>query len=193
MPNNVNYVKFQRGTITAYNLLKSRQLIDSNTLYFIYESADKKNGYLYLGDKLISGSGSGTNITKLSDISDVLENVTDAGAFLVKNDSGKWESRSLADVGKNLKKIFILLVLKLLICKIKLIILILLLKMKLPMRITYLISLLAVQKILLQLKTIKKMLFTQCPIVAGMAIILMMSICLSIQNQRDQAHLAMLI
>lgn len=98
MPNNVNYVKFQRGTITAYNSLKARKLIDPNTLYFIYESADKKNGYLYLGDKLISGSGSGTNITKLSDISDVLENVTEAGAFLVKNDSGKWESRSLADV-----------------------------------------------------------------------------------------------
>ena len=98
MPNSVNYVKFQRGTIAAYNALKTRGLIDSNTLYFIYESADKKNGYLYLGDKLISGSGSGTNITKLSDISDVLETVTDAGAFLVKNDSGKWESKSLADV-----------------------------------------------------------------------------------------------
>lgn len=98
MPNSVNYVKFQRGTIAAYNALKTRGLIDSNTLYFIYESADKKNGYLYLGDKLISGSGSGTNITKLSDISDVLETVTDVGAFLVKNDSGKWESKSLADV-----------------------------------------------------------------------------------------------
>ena len=98
MPDSVNYVKFQRGTIAAYNALKTRELIDSNTLYFIYESANKKNGYLYLGDKLISGSGSGTNITKLSDISDVLETVTDAGAFLVKNDSGKWESKSLADV-----------------------------------------------------------------------------------------------
>ena len=98
MPNNVNYVKFQRGTVAAYNALKTRELIDSNTLYFIYESADKKNGYLYLGDKLIGGSGSDSTITKLSDISDVLETVTEAGAFLVKNDSGKWESKSLADV-----------------------------------------------------------------------------------------------
>lgn len=100
MPDTVNYVKFQRGTIAAYNSLTNRGLIDSNTLYFIYESASKKTGYLYLGDKLISGSGSGSNITKLSDISDVLETVTDAGAFLVKNDDGKWESKSLEDVAK---------------------------------------------------------------------------------------------
>ena len=68
MPNSVNYVKFQRGTIAAYNALKTRELIDSNTLYFIYESADKKNGYLYLGDKLIGGSGSDSTITKLPSI-----------------------------------------------------------------------------------------------------------------------------
>ena len=48
MPNSVNYVKFQRGTIAAYNALKTRGLINSNTLYFIYESADKKNGFIIL-------------------------------------------------------------------------------------------------------------------------------------------------
>lgn len=69
-----NYVKFLRGTPTAYaNLVKK----DDDTLYFIYEK-DKSNGVLYLGSKLIADStdsGIPSNpILSLDELSDVIIN-----------------------------------------------------------------------------------------------------------------------
>lgn len=69
-----NYVKFLRGTPTAYaNLAKK----DDDTLYFIYE-ADKSNGILYLGSKLIAGSTNSeipsNPILSLDELSDVIIN-----------------------------------------------------------------------------------------------------------------------
>lgn len=94
----VNYVKFQRGTIAQYNTLSNRSQLDENTLYFVYESKAAKEGKLYLGDKLISGVGSGTGVTKLSDLSDVLATTAASGSFLVCNEDGKWEATTLSDV-----------------------------------------------------------------------------------------------
>ena len=48
----INYVRFQRGSVAAYNALGTP---DKNTLYFIYENEDSGIGSLYLGEKLISG------------------------------------------------------------------------------------------------------------------------------------------
>ena len=59
-----NYVKFLRGTPSAWDRLGAK---DSDTLYFIAETGSNK-GKLYLGDKLIAD---GENITKLSDLQDV--------------------------------------------------------------------------------------------------------------------------
>lgn len=51
-----NYVKFLRGTPNAYEQLTPK---DNDTLYFVSETnADR--GVLYLGEKLISGSLSGS-------------------------------------------------------------------------------------------------------------------------------------
>lgn len=55
------YVKFVRGTPTAFNNLATK---DSDTLYFISET-NATSGKLYLGSKLISGS---TDISALGDI-----------------------------------------------------------------------------------------------------------------------------
>lgn len=97
MPN-INYVKFQRGTLKAYNSQVNRNLIDNNTLYFVYESATATSGQLYLGKKLISGVGSGTSVTKLSELTDVIATTAENGSFLVCNADGKWEATTLNDV-----------------------------------------------------------------------------------------------
>lgn len=97
MPN-INYVKFQRGTLKAYNSQVNRNLIDNNTLYFVYESAAATSGQLYLGKKLISGVGTGTSVTKLSELKDVIATTAENGSFLVCNAEGKWEATTLNDV-----------------------------------------------------------------------------------------------
>lgn len=94
----VNYVKFQRGTIANYNGLKAKGLLDSNTLYFVYETTASSQGALYLGSKQIGGVGSGTSITKLSQLTDVIADNVEAGAFLVSNADGNWEAQTLAQV-----------------------------------------------------------------------------------------------
>lgn len=96
----VNYIKFQRGTNASYLKLQSLNLIDDNTLYFVYETKASTTGSLYLGSRLISGVGSGTSVTNLSDLSDVLATTAAAGSFLVRNEDGKWEATSLSDVAE---------------------------------------------------------------------------------------------
>ena len=92
----VNYVKFQRGTITAYNRLSKK---DENTLYFIYDNDDTTRGSLYLGDRLISANvGSGSSAGALSDLQDTLITETHTGDFLVQDSSGKWKNISLEEV-----------------------------------------------------------------------------------------------
>lgn len=63
-----NYVKFLRGTPTAYNNLAQK---DSDTLYFVAEK-DATVGKLYLGEVLISGSTSESGVVDyLSELKDV--------------------------------------------------------------------------------------------------------------------------
>lgn len=97
MPN-INYVKFQRGTLKAYNAQVSRGTVDNNTLYFVYETAASTQGQLYLGKKLISGAGSGTSVNTLEALTDVIATAAETGSFLVKNADGKWEATTTADV-----------------------------------------------------------------------------------------------
>lgn len=92
----VNYVKFQRGTIAAYNRLSKK---DENTLYFIYDNDDTTRGSLYLGDRLISANvGPGSSAGALSDLQDTLITETHTGDFLVQDSSGKWKNISLEEV-----------------------------------------------------------------------------------------------
>lgn len=68
----INYVKFQRGTQAAYNVVKQNGRLDENTLYFIYNDANDPDagGLLYLGSRLIGGTGAGFGATALSDLTD---------------------------------------------------------------------------------------------------------------------------
>ena len=90
-----NYIKFQRGTSTAYNNLSVK---DQNTLYFILDPGEE-HGKLYLGERLIgSDLGNGTGVSSIAELSDVLINEAHAGDFLVLNSAGKWINQSASDV-----------------------------------------------------------------------------------------------
>ena len=82
-----NFVKFQRGSITAYNALLVK---DQDTLYFINDANDATKGSLYLGERLISSVGTGSGVSTLAELSDVLITGAQTGDFLVKSSSGTW-------------------------------------------------------------------------------------------------------
>ena len=68
----LNFVKFQRGSAAAYENIKRNNRLESDALYFIYDSsAPEEGGLLYLGDVLIGGTSSAVNSTALSDLTDV--------------------------------------------------------------------------------------------------------------------------
>lgn len=92
-----NYVKFQRGSLTAYNRLSQK---DQDTLYFVYESQDASTGSLYLGNKLISNNVGGSGVNSLSELSDVIVTGANTGDFLVLNSESKWTAVSAADVAQ---------------------------------------------------------------------------------------------
>ena len=93
-----NYVKFQRGSQDAYNALKQAGRLDNNTLYFIYDDADKSAGALYLGTRFISGGDATVTPTNLDDLADVIVNGAGTNSFLVKNEEDVWVAKSLEDV-----------------------------------------------------------------------------------------------
>lgn len=88
------YVKFMRGTPTAYQSLASK---DSNTLYFISEEG-ASTGTLYMGSKMIGGQNTITGATTLGDLTDVViaEGITN-GSLLVYEDE-KWVSKATDEV-----------------------------------------------------------------------------------------------
>lgn len=89
------YVKFQRGTMAAYNALSVK---DPNTLYFVYPEDDNSVGALYLGNMSISSSDAVITQASVATLTDVIVNSTGAGSFLVLNDAGKWVYTSAEDV-----------------------------------------------------------------------------------------------
>jgi hypothetical protein len=91
-----NYVKFTRGTPTAYKNLQTK---DPDTLYFISEK-DADTGILYLGTKVIAGGDSNVSITSLSELTDVLlSNNIEANSLLIYDeDEEKWINKAAAEV-----------------------------------------------------------------------------------------------
>lgn len=85
-----NYVRFQRGSLAAYEALKSAGRLDENTLYFIYDKEGSSVGSLYMGDKVISGGDVTFTSASLDELSDVIVAGAKANSFLVKNDEGNW-------------------------------------------------------------------------------------------------------
>ena len=106
MPNsfneNLHYVKFMRGSNAAWETLKSTpNKINDDTLYFIYQDSSSKDGKLYLGQKLISGTGNETGIVNINDIGDINidgESLIDKQILVYNETSEKWENASLSQI-----------------------------------------------------------------------------------------------
>lgn len=92
------YVRFQRGSRQAYQVLLESGRLDDNTLYFIYPQDNKSVGELYMGARLISGGDVTVTSANLDDLADVIISETGANSFLVRNSDKKWESKSLNDI-----------------------------------------------------------------------------------------------
>ena len=101
--NSIHYVKFYRGSTTAFELLKTNNRLDSDTLYFVYTNANATKGLLYLGDKLISGSvdGSGSVLTDiaLEDLVDVTINDASLANYqILVYEDDEWVNKSLSEI-----------------------------------------------------------------------------------------------
>lgn len=101
--NSIHYVKFLRGSISAWNqLLQTPSKIDDDTLYFIYENSQNTlEGKLYLGRKLISGTGDEISNINLANIGDIYidDQTLENKQILVYNETtDKWENASIEDI-----------------------------------------------------------------------------------------------
>lgn len=90
---NTNYVKFVRGSVSAFNQLKTK---NADTLYFVYEDTDAQTGTLYLGEKLISGG-----IKSLDQLQDIVTtNVADGDLLVYSEEHKKWIATSVSEAFK---------------------------------------------------------------------------------------------
>lgn len=91
-----DYVKFKKGKPSEFEKLVEKNL---DTLYFIYED-DALTGKLYLGNKLISGTGEITGATSLKGLSDVLlsENFDSKDCLVYDISLNKWVNKPIATV-----------------------------------------------------------------------------------------------
>ena len=96
-----NYVKFIRGTQSAYDALLPEKK-DSNTLYFIYDSNTPQNIKLYLGGQLISSTNNINSLQNLSDIN--LQPIIENNSILIyDNFQQEWTNISFQDLINLLK------------------------------------------------------------------------------------------
>lgn len=92
----MSYIKFQRGSLAAYEALTS---YDENTLYFVTPEKGEGNvGRLYLGKNLISGGDVVLQYAELNQLADVIVEGAGTGDFLVHNAEGNWVHKSAAEV-----------------------------------------------------------------------------------------------
>lgn len=97
----INYVRFQRGTLAAYQALLEKGQIDENTLYFIYADNDTSTGSLYMGKKIISGGDTNYVFGTLDELSDVEVTNAESNSFLVKdNATNNWVAKTPAQVAE---------------------------------------------------------------------------------------------
>lgn len=82
-----NYVRFQRGTLANYKALATKQ---SDTLYFVYDE-DSDTTALYLGGRLITGTGEILGANNLDELNDVLISAV-ADKDILQYDGTQWKN-----------------------------------------------------------------------------------------------------
>lgn len=94
-----NYVKFRRGTPTAFQAVLDAGKAELDTLYFIYEE-DESTADLYLGPKLIAGGSDVIGATTLQDLQDVLlnSNFSETDCLVYDINESKWVNKPIANI-----------------------------------------------------------------------------------------------
>ena len=101
---NVHYVKIMRGSTAAWEKLKQTpERISDDTLYFVYDPANKsdKIGKAYLGQKLLSGVGEIKDYIAIEDLGNVLidqETLADKDILVYDSELGEWKNATLDEV-----------------------------------------------------------------------------------------------
>lgn len=89
------YVKFVRGTTSAFKALTNKA---NDTLYFIYDADDTSSGSLYLGSRLIGGTGSAAS-SSLGDLKDVLLTELGDKELIVYDEASKsWKNITIDEI-----------------------------------------------------------------------------------------------
>ena len=99
LKNTTSYVKFVRGTQTAWESLKAQNQVFNDTLYFIYENANSSTGKLYLGTKQIGGNnGEGTAPVSLGELSDVILSTDLANRNILVYNGTSWVNTTIEEI-----------------------------------------------------------------------------------------------
>ena len=99
LKNTTSYVKFVRGTQSAWETLKGQNQVFNDTLYFIYENAGSSTGTLYLGNKQIGGGdGTGSTPVSLGELSDVILSSDLASKQILIYNGTSWINSTFDDI-----------------------------------------------------------------------------------------------
>ena len=94
-----NYVRFQRGTLANYKALATKQ---ADTLYFVYNE-DSDTTALYLGGRLIAGTGEIIGANNLDELNDVLISAV-ANKDILQYDGTQWKNITFANLIEQIKE-----------------------------------------------------------------------------------------
>ena len=87
-----SYVKFLRGSLANYKALETK---DVDTLYFVYNE-DQSSTALYLGSRLIAGTGEILGANNLDELDDVLvKAVANKDILMYNSAESRWENITL--------------------------------------------------------------------------------------------------
>lgn len=95
MDNELMYVRFVRGSFDSYRALEVK---DENTLYFIYDEVTGSS-VIYLGSRIVSGSGEIRGASNLSELNDVyLSDLADFDILLYDLTNKQWNNIAFNDL-----------------------------------------------------------------------------------------------
>lgn len=99
LKNTTSYVKFVRGTQSAWESLKAQNQIYNDTLYFIYENTGSSTGTLYLGTKQIGGGdGQSAAPVSIGELSDVILTSDLANRDILVYNGTAWVNTTVEDI-----------------------------------------------------------------------------------------------
>ena len=97
-----SYVKFLRGSLANYRALETK---DTDTLYFVYNE-DQSSTALYLGSRLIAGTGEILGASSLDELNDVLvKSVANKDILMYDSETSQWKNISFENLVSEIESV----------------------------------------------------------------------------------------